>query len=80
MSYNAALLEQDLATYVPSELPALANTVAILLDTLDDGSTHYHVMRWRIESALELAIKSRFAAEAKEGPGGTIVPFPDKPE
>lgn len=56
MSYDAALLDAELSGYSPVELSELANTVSILLAAVDDGSTHYHNMRSRIESTLEAAI------------------------
>lgn len=80
MNYDSARLEAELAAYSPGELAELAGTVSILLDAIDDGSTHYHNMRWRIETALDAAIKVRMAAEQEAGQTGTVVPFPSKPE
>ena len=79
MSYDAALLEAELAAYNPAELSELANTVSILLAAVDDGSTHYHNMRWRIEDALATTIQARMVAEREAGQTATIVPFPGKP-
>lgn len=71
MSYDTAALEAELAAYSPVELSELSNTVSILLAAVGDGSTHYHVMRWRIESALEAATRARMAAERKAGQSST---------
>lgn len=80
MTYEPDLLEVELASYSAAELPALADTVSILLEAVDDGSTHYHIMRWRIESALAAAIQVRLAAEREAGRTAAIVPFPGKPK
>jgi hypothetical protein len=79
VNYDTALLEGELAAYSPAELPELANTVSILLAAVDDGSTHYHNMRWRIESALETAIQARLTIASEAAQTATIVPFPAKP-
>lgn len=76
MSYDTALLEAELAAYSPAELAKLEKTVPILLAAVDDGSTHYHIMRWRIESALSAAIQARLEIERHAGQTGAIVPFP----
>jgi hypothetical protein len=80
MGYDTARLEAELAAYSPAELSELADTVSILLAAVDDGSTHYHNMRWRIESALAAAIAVRMEAEREAGQTGTVVPFPRKPD
>ena len=80
MSYDRARLEAELAAYSPAEMTELAGTVSILLDAVDDGSTHYHVMRWRIESALNAAIQIRMEAWREAGETGSVVPFPKRPE
>lgn len=80
MNYDTAVLEGELAAYSPVELSELANTVFILLAAVDDGSTHYHNMRWRIENALAAAIQARMAVESKAGQTATVVPFPRKPK
>lgn len=79
MSYDTALLEAELAAYSPAELFELANTVAILLDAVDDGSTHYHNMRWRLETTLAAAIDARMRAGRETGQTGTVLPFPRRP-
>lgn len=76
MTYEKARLDLDLAAYTAAELAKLQDTVSILLAAVDDGSTHYHVMQWRIENALAAAIKTRLERSKDIGGAGTIVPFP----
>jgi hypothetical protein len=80
VNYDTARLEAELAAYSPAQLIELADTVQILLAAVDDGSTHYHNMRWRIENVLGAAIKARMTAERKADHTATIVPFPRKPD
>jgi len=79
MNYDTAALEAELSAYSTAELFELANTVSILLAAVDDGSTHYHNMRWRLETTLAAAIDVRMVAGREAGQTGTVVPFPRKP-
>lgn len=80
MNYDTAILERELAAYSPAELAEFAETVSILFEAADDGSTHYHVMRHRIEEKLSTAIKAQTAEERAAGQSATIVQFPGKPK
>lgn len=76
MNYDTARLDQELAAYSPSELAELQDTVSILLAAVDDGSTHYHNMGWRIEAALSSAIRARLERAQESGETGAVVQFP----
>ena len=78
MTARASILEGELAAYSPGELSELVETVSLLLDAADDGSTGFCVAHARIQSTLIQAVEARMIDERKAGQTAIIVPFPGR--